>query len=85
MAVMLRLKKMGTSKVSFYRIVAADSKSPRDGKSIDIIGYYDPKKENAVIKIDREKASYWLGVGAMPTVTVKNLLKREGIEVTRSK
>ncbi len=85
MAVMLRLKKMGTSKVSFYRIVAADSKSPRDGKSIDIIGYYDPKKENAVVKIDREKVMHWLSVGAIPTVTVKNLLKHEGIVVNRSK
>lgn len=85
MAVMMRLKRMGTTKVAFYRIVITDTRSPRDGKTIDQIGYYDPKKEKAVVKIDKEKAEKWLNNGAIPTQTVKNLLKIEGVAVKRSK
>lgn len=85
MAVKMRLKKMGAKKSPFYRIVITDARSPRDGRSIDQIGYYDPKKENAEVKLDREKVNHWLSVGAVPSDTVKSLLKREGIEVTRSK
>ncbi len=79
MAVKLRLKRMGAKKKPFYRIVAADSRSPRDGKFIEEVGYYDPTKNPAVIKVDSEKALKWLSTGAIPTDTVRNLLSKEGI------
>ena len=80
MAVVLRLRRMGTNKKPFYRIVATEKTSPRDGRFIEIIGYYDPKKDPAVIKIDKEKALYWLKNGAKPSVTVKSLIKKQGIK-----
>lgn len=79
MAVKLRLKRMGAKRDPFYRIVAADSRAPRDGRFIEIIGYYNPTKQPAEIQIDEEKALKWLGVGAQPSDTVRNLLSREGI------
>ena len=79
MAVKLRLKRMGAKKRPFYRIVAADSRSPRDGKAIDEIGYYDPMKEPADIKIDEVKAIDWMKKGAQPTDTVRSLFKTQGI------
>lgn len=79
MAVKLRLKRMGAKKKPFYRIVAADSRSPRDGKFIEEVGYYDPTKNPAVVKVDSEKALKWLSTGAIPTDTVRNLLSKEGI------
>ncbi len=79
MAVKLRLKRMGAKKRPFYRIVAADSRSPRDGKTIDEIGYYDPMKEPADIKIDEVKAIDWMKKGAQPTDTVRSLFKNQGI------
>jgi small subunit ribosomal protein S16 len=79
MAVKLRLKKMGSKKRPFYRIVAADARSPRDGKFIEIIGTYDSIKQPAEVKIDKEKAIKWLNHGAQPTDTVKSLFKKEGI------
>ena len=79
MAVKLRLKRMGAKKKPFYRIVAADSRSPRDGKFIEEVGYYDPTKSPAVIKVDLEKAMKWLSTGAIPTHTVRNLFSKEGI------
>ncbi len=79
MAVKLRLKKMGSKKRPFYRIVAADARSPRDGKFIEIVGTYDPIKQPAEVKIDKEKAIKWLNHGAQPTDTVKSLFKKEGI------
>lgn len=83
MAVKLRLKKMGSKKRPFYRIVAADSRSPRDGKFIEIIGTYDSLKDPAEVKIDKEKAVKWLDNGAIPTDTVRTLLKKEGITKTK--
>jgi len=80
MAVVLRLRRMGTNKKPFYRIVATEKTSPRDGRFIEIIGHYDPKKDPAVIKIDKEKALYWLKNGAKPSVTVKSLMKKQGIK-----
>ena len=80
MAVVLRLRRMGTNKKPFYRIVATEKTSPRDGRFIEIIGHYDPKKDPAVIKIDKEKALYWLKNGAKPSVTVKSLIKKQGIK-----
>ena len=79
MAVKLRLKRMGSKQRPFYRIVAADSRSPRDGKFIENVGYYDPMKQPAVVKIDDELAIKWLKNGAMPTDTVRSLLSQAGI------
>ena len=80
MAVVLRLKRMGANRKPFYRIVATEHTNPRDGRFIEEIGYYDPKKDPATIKIDRDRALYWLKNGAKPSVTVKSLLKKEGIK-----
>ena len=79
MAVKIRLTRMGDKKSPFYRDVVADSKSPRDGKFIDIIGTYNPLKDPAEIKIDSEKASKWLKDGAQPTQTAKNILVKSGV------
>ena len=78
MAVKIRLRRMGAKKAPFYRIVVADSRSPRDGRFIEEIGYYDPTKEPSVLKIDDEKAKSWIANGAQPTDTVKGLLKKNG-------
>lgn len=79
MAVKIRLKRMGAKKKPFYRLVVADSRSPRDGRFIEEIGYYNPVAEPAEVKIDAEKASKWLKNGAQPTDTVKDLFKKHGI------
>ncbi len=76
--VKIRLKRLGAKKAPFYRIVVADSRTPRGGKSIDEIGYYDPTKEPAILKVDVENAKKWLGNGAQPTDTVRALLKKSG-------
>ena len=78
MAVKIRLRRMGAKKAPFYRIVVADSRYPRDGRFIEEIGYYDPMTQPAEIKVDNERAKYWLGVGAQPTDTVRILLKKSG-------
>ena len=78
MAVKIRLRRMGAKKAPFYRVVVADSRFPRDGRFIEEIGYYDPTKEPAVVKIDAEKAKQWIANGAQPTDTVKALLKKNG-------
>ena len=77
--VKIRLKRMGAHKKPFYRVVVADSRSPRDGRFIEEIGYYNPMTEPATISIDEEKAKTWLGNGAQPTDTVKFLFKKNGI------
>lgn len=79
MAVKLRLKRMGKKKQPIYKVVAADSRSPRDGKFIESIGIYNPLTEPATVDISEERALYWLGVGAQPTDTVKGLLSKKGI------
>ena len=79
MAVKLRLKRMGKKQAPFYRVVVADSRSPRDGKTIDEVGYYDPTKNTAEIKIDAEKTINWLKNGAQPTDTVRSILSNQGI------
>ncbi len=79
MAVKMRLTRMGAKKAPFYRVIVADSRSPRDGRFIEEIGYYNPLTEPAEIKIDADKAKKWLGNGAQPTETVKSLLKKSGI------
>ena len=70
---------MGAKKAPFYRIVAADSRSPRDGRFIEVIGTYNPTKEPAIITIDEEKALKWLNNGAVATDTVRSILSKEGI------
>ena len=79
MAVKMRLRRMGAKKAPFYRVIVADSRSPRDGRFIEEIGYYNPLTNPAEIKIDADKAKKWLGTGAQPTETVKSLLKKSGI------
>jgi small subunit ribosomal protein S16 len=79
MAVKIRMTRMGAKKKPFYRLVVADSRSPRDGKFIEQIGYYNPISEPAQIKIDEEKAVKWLNDGAQPTETVKALFKKHGV------
>lgn len=79
MAVKIRLKRMGAKKAPFYRIVVADARSPRDGRFIESIGYYDSTVQPASVKIDAEKAIDWMNKGAQPTDTVKNLFSKDGI------
>ncbi len=79
MAVKIRLRRMGAKKAPFYRVVVADSRSPRDGRFIEEIGYYNPTKDPAEVKIDADKAKTWISNGAQPTDTVKALLKKEGV------
>ena len=75
----LRLRRMGAKKRPSYRIVAADSRAPRDGRFIEIIGTYDPLTDPATVKINEERAKHWLSNGAQPTDTVRALLRREGL------
>ena len=79
MAVKIRLKRIGAKKAPFYRVVVADSRSPRDGKFIEEIGYYNPTTDPTVIKIDEEKAIAWVKKGAQPTDVVKRLFVKTGI------
>ncbi|NLK38595.1 MAG: 30S ribosomal protein S16 [Epulopiscium sp.] len=79
MAVRIRLKRLGAKKAPFYRIVVADSRTSRNGKSIAEIGYYDPTKEPVVLKVDAEEANKWLATGAQPSDTAKALLKKAGV------
>ena len=78
MAVKIRLTRLGDKKNPFYRVVVADSRSPRDGKFIDILGTYDPLKNPEVIKIDNAKAQEWIKNGAQPTDTARDLLVKSG-------
>ncbi len=79
MAVKMRLKRMGQKKAPFYRVVVADARSPRDGRFIDEVGYYDPTVEPSVIKFDEESTKKWLANGAQPTDRVAKLLKSAGL------
>ncbi|MGC9455131.1 MAG: 30S ribosomal protein S16 [Phycisphaerae bacterium] len=81
MAVRLRLKRLGRRHQSFYRVAAMDIRSPRDGRVIEELGWYDPeaKDPEKQVSLNRERIEYWLGVGAQPSDTVRNLLKRQGI------
>ncbi|MCR4675043.1 MAG: 30S ribosomal protein S16 [Lachnospiraceae bacterium] len=79
MAVKIRLKRMGKKRKPFYRIVAADSRSPRDGRFIEEIGTYDPNQEPAEVHVNEEIAQKWLANGAQPTETVARLFKNAGI------
>jgi small subunit ribosomal protein S16 len=79
MAVRIRLTRLGRKKKPFYRIIVADSERSRDGKFLDILGTYDPLQEPAVVKIDNDKLQDWLGKGALPTTTVKSLIKKSAV------
>jgi len=70
---------MGAKKKPFYRLVAADSEAPRDGKFLDILGYYDPKADPAIIKIQEDKVRYWLEKGAVMTESARSILKKQGL------
>ena len=74
--VKIRLRRMGAKKNPFYRVVVADSRAPRDGRCIEELGYYDPLPEDQQIKVDLERAKYWIDNGAQPTDTVRGLLKK---------
>ena len=76
--VKIRLKRMGMKKKPFYRVVVADERASRDGRFVDEIGYYNPVSNPVELKIDAERAKYWLGTGAQPTDTVRALLKKSG-------
>lgn len=75
----LRLRRMGAKKRPSYRIVAADSRSPRDGRFIEIVGTYDPLTDPATITLKADRIKHWLSVGAQPTETVRDIIKREGV------
>lgn len=77
--VKIRLRRIGAKKRPFYRLVVADARSPRDGRFIEQLGYYDPLTQPATVKIDTEKVLAWLGKGAQPSDTARSLLKQEGI------
>ena len=79
MAVRIRLARMGARKRPFYRLVAADSESPRDGRFIEILGFYDPMKEPPVVDVHQERVDFWLEKGAMVSESAKALLKKRGM------
>jgi small subunit ribosomal protein S16 len=85
MAVKMRLTRMGSRKKPYYRIVVADSVSPRDGKFIEIVGNYDPKKDPAEITLKEDRIKEWLSKGAEPTLTVSQLLGKKGITIAKNK
>ena len=80
MAVRIRLARHGTKKRPFYRIVVADSESPRDGRFLEIVGTYNPLMEPAEVTFKNERVKYWMDQGALPTNTVKNLIKKENLQ-----
>ena len=82
--VRLRLTRMGRRKHPFYRVVAANSRSPRDGRCIEQLGYYDPMQAPSVVKIDLERVDYWLGVGAQPSERVAKLIATARAEADAS-
>ncbi|HET7747281.1 MAG TPA: 30S ribosomal protein S16 [Vicinamibacteria bacterium] len=73
----IRLRRAGTTKKPHYRVVVADSQAWRDGRFVEVLGHYDPRKDPAVVKIDAERARYWIAKGAQPTDTVRSLLKKQ--------
>jgi small subunit ribosomal protein S16 len=79
MAVKIRLRRVGRKKAPMYRIVVADSKSPRDGKFIEIVGQYQPRTGDKALNLDSARVNYWLNVGAQPTDTVRSLLRKAGL------
>jgi small subunit ribosomal protein S16 len=74
----IRLRRTGSAKKPYYRVVVADSRAWRDGRFVETLGHYDPRRSPAVVKIDAERAEYWITRGAKPSETVRSLLKRKG-------
>jgi small subunit ribosomal protein S16 len=72
----IRLRRTGSTKRPYYRVVVADSREPRDGRFVEVLGHYDPRRDPAVVKIDAERAQYWIGKGARPSDTVRSMLKK---------
>jgi len=85
MPTVIRLKRFGTLKKPFHRIVVVDKRKARDSRPIETIGFYDPKTEPANVKVDQERALYWLGVGAIPSAIVNTLFKKQGIRKAQPK
>ncbi len=83
MSVKIRLRRTGRKKQPTYRIVIADSRSPRDGKFIEVIGQYNPRQGDQAVNLETERVNYWLDSGAQPTDTVRSLLRRAGVLKTR--
>jgi small subunit ribosomal protein S16 len=79
MAVKIRLKRMGAKKRPFYRVVVADARSPRDGRFIEMVGYYDPLPDPVVVKLQDDRIRYWMATGARPSDAVRQLLERQGM------
>ena len=77
--VRIRLRRVGRKKQPFYRIVVADSRSPRDGRFIEVIGHYNPRQSPAALEVKTDRANHWLDVGALPSDTVRSLLRRAGV------
>jgi small subunit ribosomal protein S16 len=73
----IRLRRTGSTKRPYYRVVVANSQEPRDGRFVETLGHYDPRKDPAAFKIDSERAQYWIGKGARPSDTVRSLLKKK--------
>jgi len=73
----IRLRRTGSTKRPYYRVVVADSREPRDGRFVEVLGHYDPRRSPAVVKIDAERAQYWIGKGARPSDTVRSMLKKQ--------
>jgi small subunit ribosomal protein S16 len=73
----IRLRRAGATRKPHYRVVVADSREPRDGRFVEVLGHYDPRKQPAVVKIDTERTDYWIGKGAQPSDTVRSLLKQQ--------
>lgn len=80
MPAIIRLKRFGTLKKASHRIVVMDKRQARDSRPIETLGYYDPKTNPANIKVKKERAEYWIGVGAIPSLAVKSLFKKQGIK-----
>jgi small subunit ribosomal protein S16 len=72
----IRLRRTGSTKRPYYRVVVANSSEPRDGRFVEVLGHYDPRRNPAVVKIDAERAQYWIGKGARPSDTVRSMLKK---------
>ena len=79
----IRLRRAGATKKPHYRVVVADSREPRDGRFVEVLGHYDPRKSPAVVKIDAERTDYWIGKGARPSETVRSLLKQQARPATQ--
>ena len=80
MSAVIRLKRVGAAKKPFHRIVVMDKRRPRDGRPIEILGTYDPKTNPSRVTVKKDRAEYWIGVGATPSAIVKTLLKKQGIK-----